>query len=46
MDVNEHEGLSNITLIKLDTNKSKRVACSRKWYRCKWTWGTIYYYTY
>jgi hypothetical protein len=44
MNVNEHERLSNITLI--DTNESKGTACGKKWYECKWTWETIKHYTY
>jgi hypothetical protein len=33
MNVNEHERLSNITLI--DTNQSKETTCGKKWYECK-----------
>jgi hypothetical protein len=29
----------------LDTNSSKRTACSKKEYGCKWTWETIQHYT-
>ena len=36
MDVNEHEGQSNLTL--KDTNYRKGTACSKKGYGCKWTW--------
>ena len=42
MDVNEHERLSNFTLRH---KLSKGTACSKKWYRCKWTWETIQLYT-
>ena len=34
MDVNEHEGLFYNTLRQ---NHSKRTACSKKGYGCKWT---------
>jgi hypothetical protein len=29
----------------LDTNWSNGTACSKKEYRCKWTWETIQHYT-
>ena len=35
MDVNEHERISNITLI---SKLNKGTACSKKGYGCKWTW--------
>jgi hypothetical protein len=35
MSVNDHEKLSNFTLIHN----------SKKWYGCKWSWETIQLYT-
>ena len=41
-NINEHERVSNITL---GHNESKETACSKKRYKCKWTWETIQYNT-
>ena len=32
-------------ILHLDTNESKETICSKKRYKCKWTWESIQYYT-
>jgi hypothetical protein len=37
--------MTDYPTVHMNTNESKRTTCSKKWYRCKWTWQTIQQYT-
>jgi hypothetical protein len=37
--------MSDDPTLHLDTKSSKGTACSKKGYRCKWTWVNIQHYT-